>query len=340
MSDYVIKEAKTEYEIERIKDFLLSWDKIFEEDINYSLYAVQGDDIIATISLSDYIIKCLCVKDEYKDGNLEKELINKLIDKLKNDNKYYYVVFTEIKYESIFLSLGFNKIVSTFKTSMLEYGTPLIDTVLDRLKQRIESSLDCKLDESKVCGIVLSADPFTNGHLSLVEEGIVRKYDYILVFVLSENKGFFTDKERLSLAYVSLLPYENVIVIPSTKYIVSQMTFPGYFLHEDKYSEWARIDALVFRDHFMRKLNISKRFVGSETDELMIQYNDILKEVLGDKLEIIERIKLGDKPISAKDVRNHIKLGNLEEVQRLVPRASWVFYKQILERYTNNGKQE
>lgn len=339
MSDYIIKEAILNEEKEKIRNFLSTLNLQYENDINYSLYMVDSyDNIIATISLSDYIIKCLAVSNEHEDENLESELINKLIEKLKNDNKFYYLVFSLIKYESLFINLGFKKIASTDKTIILEYGSPSIDVVLDRLKNKIETTLDCKLDSSRVCSIVINADPFTNGHLSLVEEGIVRRYDCILVFVVSDNKGFFNEKERLSLAYVSLLPYDNVIVVPSTRYIISEMTFPNCYLDNDKSlydknEEWAKLDALIFRDYFMEKLNISKRFLGSEIDHYMVQYNNVLKEVLGDKVEIIDRIKLGDKPIRAKDVREHIINGNMEEVQRLVPRGSWMFYKQILERY-------
>ena len=162
-------------------------------------------------------------------NNDEKKLnndgIDNLINKLRSDNKFYYSVYTKHEYEPLFLSLGFSKIASTDKVSMLEFGSPKIDEVMDRLKVKIESTLDCKLDESKVACVVANANPFTNGHLSLVEEAIYRRYDYIIVFIVQENKSYFSEKERMALAYVSLLPYDNVVVVPSTRYMVSSMTF-------------------------------------------------------------------------------------------------------------------
>ena len=327
---FVIKEAILSEEKNRISEFLKKFDLNYESDITYSIYMEdENGNIVGTVSLNNYIIKCLAVSPEYQGENLAGELIDNLINKLRSDNKFYYSVYTKHEYEPLFLSLGFSKIASTDKVSMLEFGSPKIDEVMNRLKVKIESTLDCKLDDSKVACVVANANPFTNGHLSLVEEAIYRRYDYVIVFIVQEDKSYFSEKERMALAYVSLLPYDNVVVVPSTRYMVSSMTFPGYFLHDKKLSEWAKIDAIIFRDYFMKKLNIQTRFVGEETDDYMVEYNNILKETIGDGLVVLDRAKQDDEIISAKIVRKHLDEGRLEEALKLVPRGSWVFHTQM-----------
>jgi len=335
--DFTIKEAILADEKNRVVAFLKTFDLNYESDITYTLYMEdEKGEVVGTVSLNDYIIKCLAVNPSFQGENLAGKLINQLIEKLKAENKFYYSVFTKHEYEPLFLSLGFTKIVSTEKVSMLEFGTPKIDLVIDRLKTKIESTLDLKLDDSKVCAVVANADPFTNGHLSLVEEGILKRYDAVLVFIVQENKSYFTDKQRLTLAYVSLLPYENVMVVPSTKYIVSSMTFPGYFLHDAKLSEWAKVDALIFKEYFMKKLNISMRYIGKETDDYMISYNNILKETLGENVTELDRVTLDGQLVSAKTVRKYIQEGNLDEALKYVPRGSWAIYRQMLSQNENN----
>lgn len=327
---FVIKEAILSEEKNRISEFLKKFDLNYESDITYSIYMEdENGNIVGTVSLNNYIIKCLAISPEYQGENLAGELIDNLINKLRSDNKFYYSVYTKHEYEPLFLSLGFSKIASTDKVSMLEFGSPKIDEVMNRLKVKIESTLDCRLDDSKVACVVANANPFTNGHLSLVEEAIYRRYDYVIVFIVQEDKSYFSEKERMALAYVSLLPYDNVVVVPSTRYMVSSMTFPGYFLHDKKLSEWARIDCLIFRDYFMKKLNIQTRFVGEETDDYMVEYNNILKETIGEGLVILDRTKQDDEIISAKIVRKHLDEGRLDEALKLVPRGSWVFHTQI-----------
>lgn len=331
-----IKEAILDGEREQIKEFLKKFDLKYEDDINYSLYIEDNNQIIATVSLSDYIIKCLAIDDKYQGENLANLLLNKLIEKLRVEQKYYYAVFTKRLYENLFLSLGFKLIVHTEIVSALEFGSPTISVVLERMRAQAEGMLDCNLEENDIACVVAKADPFTNGHLQLIEYA-ANHHDYVLVFILQDGDTFFNKMERLSLAYVSLLPYDNVVVLPGSKYIISSFTFPGYFLHDKKYEEWAKIDVLIFKEYFMEKLHISKRYVGSETDDYMVMYNNILKDVLKDKLEEIPRYVYKDEVISAKSVRKLLNEGNVEEALRYVPRGGAAIINQKMN-YLNSRK--
>ena len=73
----------------------------------------------------------------------------------------------------------------------------------------------------------------------------------------------------------------------------------------------------------MNILNIKMRYVGAETKGYMNDYNNALKEVLGDKLTIIDRID----NISASTVRDLISQGNIDKAMDVIPNgAKAIFY--------------
>jgi [citrate (pro-3S)-lyase] ligase len=146
----------------------------------------------------------------------------------------------------------------------------------------------------------------------------------------------FSFKERISLVYLATQAFENVLVLPSTKYIVSSLTFPGYFLKsmDEKEEEHARLDAILFKNYFMKELNLAKRYVGTERDPFMIKYNSILKSAMAERLEIIPRFLKDGVPISASIVRELILNNRLEEALAYVPEATRSLLRAIvMDRY-------
>ena len=161
----------------------------------------------------------------------------------------------------------------------------------------------------------------------------------VVLFVVEEDKSEFTFKERFSMAYLSTMRLGNVCVIPSSKYIVSSSTFPSYFLkNETEVSEqYSLIDALIFKEYFIKNLFIKKRYVGSETINKMVNYNNILKQVLEDKLEIINRLQENEEVISASKVRSLLKEGKIEEALKYTPQETAFILRSLAsEKYGNN----
>ena len=114
----------------------------------------------------------------------------------------------------------------------------------------------------------------------------------------------------------------NVCVVPSSKYIVSSSTFPSYFLKDENevIEQYSKIDALIFKEYFIKNLYIKKRYVGTETVNKMVNYNNVLKETLKDKLVIINRLTENDEVISASKVRQLLKENKYDEALYYVPR--------------------
>lgn len=324
-----IKEALLEREFNNIKSFLSIKDLLYDKLITKSFYIEENDEIIGTVSIYKNIIKCFAVSTKYLGENLGGLLISHVINYFYQNNINHYLVYTKLEYANTFTSLNFHEITRTDKVVFLEGGSPLINDYLKDLKRKIEYHFDINLNnDNDIACVVVNCNPVTNGHMELIEH-MAKEHKYVLVFILEEDLSLFTYKERLSLLTISLVYLQNVLVIPSSEYVVSSATFPNYFLkNEDlKNDEWSKVDAFIFRDYFMKELNINYRYVGTEEIGYMHRYNDTLKEVLGEKLVEIDRYKHNEEIISASSVRKLIKEGKIEEALEYVPRgARTLFY--------------
>ena len=329
----IIKEALIPSEKERIAAFLQGFGLKYESNIDRTLYMEDGEKIVATVSACKYIIKCLAVDSDYRSENLAGVLVGEIIKRFHADGIFYYQVFTKPEYQNLFASLGFRPLVLTDKVTVLEGGEGGIHETVQAMKVQMKYTLgaDSVEKDSDIGCVVINGNPFTNGHLKLVEYAAAR-HKHVLVFVLEEEGSYFTFKERYTMAYLALKPYSNVLVIPSSKYIISKATFPDYFLKtaDDSTAQYAKYDALIFVNYFIPLLNIRKRYVGSEISDYMRIYNRTLSEVLGDKLETVERFKEDGEVISASKFRQLIKEGKRAEAFQFIPRTNYAVLNGIL----------
>lgn len=335
----IIKEALIPSEKKRITAFLQEFGLKYERQIDSTLYIEFDGEIVATVSTCKYIIKCLAVNLDYRSENLAGVLVSEVIKRFHEEDIFYYQVFTKPEYCNVFISLGFRPLIQTDKVTVLEGGDGDIHETIQAMKVQMKYSLGADSVE-RGCDIgcvVINGNPFTNGHVKLVEYAAA-KHKYVLVFVLEEEGSYFTFKERYTMAYLALKPYSNVLVIPSSKYIISKATFPGYFLKtvDRTTREYALYDALIFLEYFMPLLNIKKRYVGEEVKRYMRIYNQTLGMVLGDKIEVVERFKEDDEVISASKFRELIKEGKRDEAFQLIPRTNYAVMSGILS--GNNGR--
>ena len=100
--------------------------------------------------------------------------------------------------------------------------------------------------------------------------------------------------------------------------------------------EYAKIDALVFKNYFMKRLFIKKRYVGEEFNLKMINYNETLKSILGDSLEVIPRYKEEEQIVSASVVRKLLKENKIDEALKYIPRENHFILRTIVkDKYGN-----
>ena len=202
-----------------------------------------------------------------------------------------------------------------------------------------------KGDRYKSVGsIVMNANPFTRGHKYLVEEAL-KKVDFLIVFVVSEDKSFFSFSERFAIVKENLKSYENVMVVPSGDIIASNNTFPEYFFKiiDDNTEYNIRRDFELFAKYIAPELNITKRFVGTEpSDSLTNMYNKIMLEILPKNnidVCVIKRRENAGGIVSASVVRNMIKENNYFQLKEYITVMTYRFlceYIDIAQDYLYN----
>ncbi len=175
--------------------------------------------------------------------------------------------------------------------------------------------------------IVVHCNPMTLGHKYLIEKAL-EYVNYLYVFIISEDKSFVPYKIRKNILLNELKSYENVKVLDSGKYMASVSTFPEYFSKHN--CESARIDAakdiLMFCQYVAPTLEITKRFVGTEPNDFVTrQYNNLLKiflPIYGIEVYEFERISNNGEYISARIVRDLIKLKKWDKVKTMIPESA------------------
>ncbi|MDT2739040.1 [citrate (pro-3S)-lyase] ligase [Enterococcus canintestini] len=296
------------------------------EDATYTVGIYDGEELIATGSLSDNIIKYLLVCKRYQSENLLTQIIVHLIERLHEEDIFHYFVYTAPDKEVIFRSLGFKKIMNTKEVLFMEQGEPSFDDYLNYI---------ARFDHPGENGsIVMNANPFTLGHKYLVEQA--RKVcDHVYVFVVSEEKSEFSSPERFALVKNGLKEFEDVTVLPARDYMVSSLTFPAYFLKDraelNVASVQARLDATLFKERIAPILHIKKRFVGEEPySKVTNVYNEAMKEVFRPDLSltILPRLAIEGEIVSATKVRQALQDHNEPLVQSFVPDTVLAYLKE------------
>jgi [citrate (pro-3S)-lyase] ligase len=316
----MIKTVLLEEEKNRVKAFLETFDLVYEDDIDYTIMLIENDTLIGTASKSKQVIKCVAILEAYQGLNYLSTLMTHMIKQLAKESIAHYFVFTKPTQADLFQSLGLNVIISTPHVTLLEGGKKITST-LKTLKETYHIS-----DRDKAC-VVINANPMTKGHLHLIKEA-AKNHEEVLVFVVSEDKSFFPFEVRFDIITKTCRELEGVTVLPTLDYLVSQATFPKYFLKEETLIKEAQtlMDVLIFKTYYMPIFHIKKRYVGDEPLSPMTNmYNQTMKKYLNDALEIVPRINYLNQVISASTVRNYLKEGNVEKVKPFVVEATYSF---------------
>ncbi len=282
-------------------------------------------------------IKCIAVTEEARGEGLSNQIISHLLQRLLSENGDCIRLFTKPENEEMFLSFGFKLIARADKAIFMERGRGL-EEYLDDLKCH-------KTDGVNGC-LVMNCNPFTKGHLYLAEYASQR-CDTLYIFVVSEDMSLFPSKIRYDLVKSGLSHLKNVKVLEGGQYVISQNTFPSYFIKEysDVTKAHTQLDISVFSKYICPILNIKKRFVGEElTDRVTLEYNKTMLEILPKndiEVNVISR-KCDDEGnvISASKVRKAIFENDFDTVKCMVPECTYEYLtsdnaKDVIEKIKN-----
>jgi [citrate (pro-3S)-lyase] ligase len=199
----------------------------------------------------------------------------------------------------------------------------LVDTYLERYFSNFHA-------DGEIGAIVMNCNPFTKGHRYLIEQAL-HMVDHLIIFVVEEDKSLFSFKERFAMVREGTKDLKAVTVVPSGNFILSQLTFPEYFLkiEDGDLTDNTEYDITLFAEAIAPKLHITYRFVGEELEDgVTAAYNLAMKKILpehGIRLVEIPRKTVADgddTAISASLVRKRLEQESIEELSDLLPEST------------------
>ncbi|MDE7433233.1 MAG: hypothetical protein K2N34_15145 [Lachnospiraceae bacterium] len=196
-------------------------------------------------------------------------------------------------------------------------------------------------DSYQVIGAcVMTCNPFTKGHCYLVEYASAL-VDLLYVFVVEEDEFYFSFKDRIEMVWRGTAHLNNVVVVPSGKFIISKETFKNYF-EKEVYTDVvidAEKDIAFFKKCIAPALGITKRFVGEEPEDYVTaQYNRLLKEQMAGEIEVIEipRKEIDGEVISASNVRWYLEKRDWRGMEKLIPHTTLEYIKTNHKEHENS----
>lgn len=172
--------------------------------------------------------------------------------------------------------------------------------------------------------IVMNANPFTKGHLYLVEQAAA-EVDELLVFVVEEDLSEFCFADRFQMVRQGVAHLDHVRVIPSGSFILSSHTFVSYFEKDKRQDEVVdcTLDIGLFGTYIVPAFGIDRRFVGEEPNDRVTQrYNEEMKRKLplyGVTVKEIPRKEADGEVISATTVRKLYRMMDWKNLSLYLP---------------------
>lgn len=309
--------------LQKLKKFLSDEQLDYDDGIEFTVNLCDGKGNIATTgSLEGNVLKCIAVSNSYVGEGLSAKIVTALTSKGISNGHSHLFLFTKTENINIFKDLGFYLIAETDSAALMENKKDGISEYVNSLKS------PCTSHTEDVGAIVLNCNPFTKGHLYLIEAA-AKKCRLLHLLVVSEDKSIFPAKIRYELVKNGVKHLKNVVVHPTSDYLISSATFPTYFIKE-KYKAGeinCILDLTIFCDYFAEILKIKKRFVGNEPyDKVTESYNIQMKKFLGGRgIEVIEiqRYEEDNLPVSASRVRKLMTVGDYGQIKKMVPEVTY-----------------
>jgi len=341
-SDFRIEEPdlSSKYDVDLIRKFLSPLGFYFDSDaVDYSIILYNlNDDIVGVGSYQGKVLKYLAVAPHFRETGAFAHIVTYLTERVMMEYQQAFV-FTKPENISRFVGLGYHHIASAEPLiAVLEFGYSNITKYCEYLNSIKKPNV-----LGRTAAIVMNCNPFTLGHQYLVEKA-AEENELVYLFVVEEDKSTFSFVDRWNMIQAGVQHLSNVIMVKGGEYVVSEATFPNYFLKSESQDlvtqKQAELDITIFCKYIGPVLNIDTRYVGTEcycsTTE---QYNNAMKQLLPRyHIELYEvtrkSIQLNDckEWISASKVREALAKGDTIRMEQFLP--------QTTIQYLQNGLQE
>ena len=361
MSEYVISEVnKSDRYVWKQIDALLEREGI-RRDANLDYTCAMYDDdynVIGTGSCFGCTLRCFAVSSTHQGEGLLNQIVSHLIQVQYERGNFRLFLYTKIDSALFFRDLGFYEIARVDGTLVfMENRKDGFASYLEGLRKSVPGGVIPSAAASAAASgaalpaaapvnaspaaaapgrkypaaaIVMNANPFTLGHQYLAETAAAA-CDTLHIFIVSEDASLVPADVRRKLVAEGTAHLPNVILHDSGPYMISNATFPSYFLKDEAavITGHARLDICLFAK-IAESLGITARFVGEEpVSEVTGIYNRIMAEELpqaGIDCLIIPRKKTAGTAISASTVRKCLQSSDWETLRTLVPETTLQYF--------------
>ena len=328
MSDYTIsKVSSDDKRSNQLIDQLLLGEGIRrDKNLDYTCAMFDEDfNVVATGSCYGNTLRCLAVSSNHQGEGLMNQVMSHLTEVQFSQGNSHIFLYTKSSAARFFSDLGFYEIVR------IEGKVVFMENKRSGFKDYIDRLGTNKKEGDNVAAIVMNANPFTLGHLTLVEKA-ASENDVVHLFIVSEDVSLIPFEVRKRLIIEGTSHLTNICYHDSGPYIISNATFPSYFQKDDNavIESHALLDLGIFIK-ISESLGINRRYVGEEPTSLVTAlYNQIMKEKLpeaGIECIIIPRKEAAGTAISASTVRKLIKEGDFSHLSNFLPETTLRFFQ-------------
>lgn len=301
----------------------------------------EGDIVLVNHAMGNRLDDSLCsscfdLSEAFSGHSLSGE---QYYDRVIHCGAYGYRVLADYLFEKLSHLFSAKGVPLSDGVRKLDLGTAeAMPEGLSSFVRGVEEECPFPLREGKRVGcLVMNCNPFTLGHRHVIEYASSR-VDYLIVFVVEEDRSLFPFEDRIRLVRQGVSDLGNVHVHRSGSLIISTTTFPGYFVKSDpgKADVDPTLDVEMFAKWIAPQLGISVRFAGEEPFDFVTRgYNEKMSEVL--PLHGISFVEIPRKTvllpdgsrmaISASSVRKELELGDYDALARLVPGTTLAYLR-------------
>jgi len=320
-------------QMERVRTFLLSMGLGIDADVEFFVIALSVNRIVGCAGLAGNTLKSIAVSSECQGYGLSTSLLTEVVTYAYDLGRYNLFIYTKPENYQMFHNAGFH-LLTAVKDRVV-----LLENSRTRLKEYCDDLHRLIQDGNKIGSIVMNANPFTKGHRYLVEHAS-KACDWVHLFVVKEDRSFFSYLDRLKMIKAGIKDIKNVTVHAGSDYIISRATFPSYFLKDEGVINYCHtaVDLQLFRQYIAPALGITHRFVGTEPICKVTRfYNQQMHQWLSTptidspKVTLVEipRCEERNSPISASLVRKLLFDNNWQAIEEIVPVTTYAYLKDL-----------
>ncbi len=327
MCEYQVSEIRDgDKRSRRLQDALLQKEGIErDKNLDYSIGLFDDDyQMVATGSCFKNTLRCMAVDSSHQGEGLLNKVVSHLMDIQFERGYRDLFLYTKCDSAKFFHDLGF------YEIARVEGKVVFMENRRTGFSSYLEELAKTRVEAGKTACVVMNANPFTLGHQYLLETASSEN-DVVHVFVVSEDASLVPFDVRWRLVKEGSSHLKNLVYHPTGSYIISNATFPSYFLKDaDTVIEsHARLDIQVFKS-IAQTLGINCRYVGEEPfSQVTGIYNRVMAEELakeGIACRVLHRKEKDGKAVSASQVRLAVKEGRMEDFKGLVPESTYAFF--------------